>query len=193
MGKMRGFLRKAAISREPLAMTMAGVRMGERALQIGVGDAALTALLAARPGISGHSAIVVGDDAAAARARSAAAESGALVDVHRASLAALPLADASFDVIVVHGAAQALAPLDQAARTQAMRECLRVLRPGGRIVTIEAGTRSGLSALVRRGPAVDPAYDGAGGTGAVLEGAGFRPVRLLADREGFRFFEGLKT
>lgn len=189
---MRGFLRKSTVAREPLAVTMTGVRMGERALQIGVADAALTAILAARPGISGHSAIVVADDRDEERARAAAAESGALVDLHRAPLTALPLDDAAFDVVVVHHAAEMLSPLDPSSRLRVMGECFRVLRVGGRIIALEGGTRSGLAALVRRAPAIDPAYEGAGGTASVLEGAGFRPVRLLADREGYRFFEGLK-
>jgi SAM-dependent methyltransferase len=189
---MRGFLRKSTISREPLPVTMIGVRMGERALQIGVTDVRLAALIAAKPGISGHAAIVAIDERAAERARSAAAESGALVDVHVAPVAALPFSDDAFDVVVIHGAAEILAPLDRGARAGAMTECHRVLRGGGRLIALEPGTRSGLAALIRRAPAPDRSYDTAGGTAAALEDAGFKAVRLLADREGYRFVEGLK-
>ena len=71
---MRMFLRKPARAPEPLAVTMSGVRMGERLLQIGVDDPALTGALAARTGLSGHAAIAVTSEQAADRARSAAAE-----------------------------------------------------------------------------------------------------------------------
>jgi ubiquinone/menaquinone biosynthesis C-methylase UbiE len=172
---------------------MTGVRMGERVLQIGMGDARLTMMLAAKPGLSGHAALVVRDEPAAERARAAAAESGLLIDVHVAPRGTLPLGDGTFDVVIVHDAASALGAMDPAARTRPLAECHRVLRSGGRIVTLEAGTRAGLSALLRRAPAPDPAYDASGGTAGVLKSAGFRAVRLLADRDGFRYFEGLKT
>jgi ubiquinone/menaquinone biosynthesis C-methylase UbiE len=190
---MRRFLRKSTVEREPLAVTMTGVRMGERALQIGLGDVRLTTMLAAKPGLSGHAALLVSDERAGERARAAAAESGLLIDVHVAPPDALPFPDGTFDVVILHDAAASLAALNAGARTRAVSECQRVLRPGGRIVTLEAGTRSGLSALLHRGPEPDPAYDASGGTAAALQAGGFRGVRLLADREGFRYFEGLKS
>src|SRR5687768_3104195 len=109
---MRMFLRKPAIGREPLAVTMSGVRMGERVLQMGTLDVRLAAQLAAKQGLSGHAAIVVANEREAARARAAAAASGALVDVQSAPLTALPFDDHSFDVVVLHGAAGVLPPLD---------------------------------------------------------------------------------
>jgi SAM-dependent methyltransferase len=190
---MRRFLRKSSVQREPLAVTMTGVRMGERVLQIGLADRQLTAMLVSRPGLSGQAAIAVADEAAAAKARAAAVESGALVDVHVSPLEALPISDGAFDVVIVHNAAGMLAARDASARVRVMAECRRVLRAGGRLIALEPGTPSGIAALLRRAPVVDPAYEGAGGTAAVLEAAGFRPVRLLADREGVRFIEGLRT
>jgi hypothetical protein len=38
----------------------------------------------------------------------------------------------------------------------------------------------------------DDEYEGIGGVVRALERAGFRPVRLLADREGYKFAEGIK-
>ena len=190
---VRRFLRKSTVDREPLAVTMTGVRMGERVVQIGLGDVRLTTMLAAKPGLSGHAALVVSDERAGERARAAAAESGLLIDVHVAPPGALPLADRTFDVVILHDAASTLAAMDSTVRARTVSECHRVLRPGGRIVTLEAGTRAGLSALLHRAPAPDPAYDAAGGTAAALQAGGFRGVRLLADREGFRYFEGLRT
>jgi ubiquinone/menaquinone biosynthesis C-methylase UbiE len=190
---MRRFLRKSNVEREPLPVTMTGVRMGERVLQIGLADARLTSMLAAKPGLSGHAALVVADDATADRARAVAAEAGLLVDVHVAPMHALPIPDHSFDVVIVHDAAGVLGPLAAPARTQAMADSARVLRGGGRLIALEAGTATGIRALLHRTPPPDPAYEASGGTAAVLQTAGFRAVRVLADRDGYRFIEGLKT
>jgi SAM-dependent methyltransferase len=187
------FLRKPAITGDPLAVTMSGVRMGERLLQIGGLDAKLAAQLAAKPGISGHVAIVVANEREAGRARAAAAESGALVDVQSAPINALPFGAGEFDVVVLHGAAGVLAPLDAVTRTAALAEAHRVLRGGGRIVALEPGAPTGLSAILRSAPGVDPGYEASGGTIAALEAARFKPVRLLADREGTRFIEGIRS
>jgi ubiquinone/menaquinone biosynthesis C-methylase UbiE len=189
---MRRFLRKSSVEREPLPVTMTGVRMGERVLQIGLGDARLASLLAAKPGLSGHSAIVVRDEQEAERARAVAAEAGLLVDVHVAPIHALPIEAGTFDVVIVHDAAAALATLAASARTQAMAESARVLRSGGRLIALETGTATGLRSVLRRAQPIDPAYEADGGTAAVLESAGFRAVRLLADRDGYRFIEALK-
>ena len=190
---MRRFLRKSTNEREPLAITMIGVRMGDRVLQVGLGEPRLTTTLAARPGLSGHAAIVVHDQHEAERAHATAGEAGLLIDVHVAPITALPLPDRTFDVVVVHNAAAALAALDRSSRTQALAEGHRVLRGGGRLIALEPGAPSGLRAMLRRGTVTNPDYDATGGTAAVLEAAGFRAVRLLADREGYRFFEGLKA
>jgi ubiquinone/menaquinone biosynthesis C-methylase UbiE len=189
---MRRFLRKSSVEREPLPVTMTGVRMGERVLQIGLADARLASLLAAKPGLSGHAALVVADEQMADRARAVAAEAGLLVDVHVALVHALPIADQTFDVVIVHDAATLLASLAAPARAAAMAESARVLRSGGRLIALEAGTATGIRGLLRRTQPTDPAYDASGGTAAVLQAAGLRAVRLLADRDGYRFIEGLK-
>ena len=64
---------------------------------------------------------------------------------------------------------------------------MRVLRSGGRVVIIEGGARGLTSMLRSRAPMVEPAT-----TVAALSAAGYRAVRPLADREGYRFTEGLK-
>jgi hypothetical protein len=73
-----------------------------------------------------------------------------------------------------------------------LREWHRVLRTGGRVMTIEAGAAGGLKGLLRH-PRGDAAYDASGGVVSALEAAGFRAVRVLADREGYKFAEGIKT
>jgi ubiquinone/menaquinone biosynthesis C-methylase UbiE len=186
------FLRKMS-ARDPLPVTMSGVRMGERLLQIGVDDARLAGQLAAKVGLSGHAAMVVSDEAAADRARAGIADAGGLVDLQVTRLDALPFPPESFDAVVVHNMNNLLTSIDASRRTQVVNEWRRALRVGGRIVVIESGMRSGIGALLRPGPKPDADYQRSGGTLAALEAAGFRPVRLLGDREGFKFIEGLKT
>src|SRR4029453_9138938 len=82
MGKMRRFLRKSSVGNEPLSVTMSGARLGERALQIGIDDPNIAALIAAKTGMTGQASLVVGDEAAAASARDAVAEAGGLGEVH---------------------------------------------------------------------------------------------------------------
>jgi ubiquinone/menaquinone biosynthesis C-methylase UbiE len=185
------FLRKRATRRDPLPVAMSGVRSGERLLQIGVGDPRLSGMLAAKVGIGGHAAMVVVDERAAARAQKGAERAAALLDVHVAPLDHLPFDPGSFDVAIVHGLDRLLPALTRDARSALLRDVLRVLRSGGRAVVIEAGEPTGLRALLSSEKR-DDEYDGSGGAVAALEAAGFRAARLLADREGYRFSEGIK-
>ena len=63
------FLRKSGHAREPLPVAMIGLRMGERVLQVGLANLHLMTTLAAKPGISGRSALIVGDDRDLVRAQ----------------------------------------------------------------------------------------------------------------------------
>jgi SAM-dependent methyltransferase len=187
------FLRKAKLDTEPLPIKMSGIRMGERLLQLGVDDPKLLAAMASKIGLSGSTSVVVSDDASAARARAGAAAAGALIDLHVTPIDRLPFADAAFDVVVVHGVGGLLRALATEGRAaSALSETRRVLRHGGRIIAIEAGPRSGLGALLRP-YRPDPQYEASGGPTAALQSAGFRPVRILWEREGYRFTEGLKS
>jgi SAM-dependent methyltransferase len=183
------FLRKSTL--EPLPLAMSGVRMGERVLQIGIDDPALAGALAAKVGLSGHAAMAVSDEATAARARAGAQKAGALAEVHVTSLQSLPFADASFDVVVVHAMGGQLSSLDESARVAVLREGHRALRIGGRLVVIEPGARGGFAGLL--GPRRAHSTYAAGGAVAALTTAGFRAPRVLAEREGYRFSEGLKA
>ena len=184
------FLRKSRI--EPLPVTMSAVRMGERVLQIGVDDPALASAIAAKVGLSGNAAIAVTDDRDAARAHGAAAHAGVLVDVKVTPLAPLPFDNEAFDLVIVHSMRGLLSSLDSNARVEAMREWHRVVRHGGRVMTIEPGAVSGLKSLIQQRRS-DEAHEGSGGVVGALEMAGFRPVRLLADREGYKFTEGIRS
>jgi SAM-dependent methyltransferase len=172
------FLRKTRI--EPLPVTMSAVRMGERVLQVGVDDAAIASAIAAKAGLSGHAAIAVSDERDAARVRRATANAGILVDVKVTQLPSLPFDSEAFDLVVVHAAHAGTSP-------DMVSECLRVLRRGGRVMTIEGGPATGLAAMFKTPRAPE------GDVVAALEVGGFRPARLLAEREGYRFAEGFKS
>jgi ubiquinone/menaquinone biosynthesis C-methylase UbiE len=193
MGKMRRFLRKSSVGAEPLAVTMSGVRLGERALQIGLDDAHIAAAIAAKTGMTGQATLVVATDAAAASARSAIAHAGGLGDVLVVGqLHPLPLADNAYDVVVLHTARGLLPSLSFDVRVRVVAESRRVLRVGGRLIALEAGAPTGLRGLLGDAKR-DTSYDAAGGTVGVLEAAGFRTVRTLGDRQGYCFIEGLNA
>lgn len=186
------FLRRSPDTRDPLAVAMSGVRLGERVLQLGVDDERLVGRLAAKAGLSGTATCVAADDQAASRAHKGANKIGAHIEVVLSPPPTLPLPDGTFDAVVIHSVSGFLASLEPAVRAELLRESARVLRPGGRVVAIEAGEKSGLGALLRQVPASQAAYDQGGGTAASLEQAGFAPVRILGDREGLKFTEGLR-
>jgi SAM-dependent methyltransferase len=174
-----------------LAVAMTAVRMGERQLLVG-DDVELFAQLAAEAGLTGRSCAVVGSEAAAARVEAAAASGGVLMDVERGALPTLPVGDGEFDVAVLDAGPTLLSGLDATGRANLLRSVHRALRVGGRVVIVE-GQAPKFFGLVRTRPAGLDAFRAEGGSAKLLEAAGFHPVRILADREGQRFTEGLKT
>lgn len=175
-----------------LAVAMVGIRMGDRFVQIGCAHGGRMAAIAAKTGISGHAVAIVPDETAAARARKGAAQAGVLVEVEVAPPARLPAENESFDVAVVDdtdGRFSTAPAEDQAA---AVRELVRILRPGGRVVVIGTAPRGPLGALLARMKAPSPQQQTGGSAAAVLQARGFGLVRTLAQREGLVFVEGLK-
>jgi SAM-dependent methyltransferase len=184
------FFRKSRL--EPLPITMTGVRMGERLLQIGVDDPVTAGTLAKKVGLSGSNALLAPAEADAERARSAAAAAGVLIDVQVAPWRLFPFDAGAFDLIVVHATRGLLASLPPEDRVACLQESRRVLRPGGRIIVIESGPRGGLAGLLR-GHRIDEHYAAGGGAEGALKAEGFRPVRLLGEADGLKFTEGLKA
>jgi ubiquinone/menaquinone biosynthesis C-methylase UbiE len=190
---MRMFLRKSSVGVEPLAVTMSGARLGERALQVGLDDPRIAAAIAAKTGMTGQATIVVADEEAAQSVRDAVAESGGLGDIHVVGqLYPLPFAAEAYDLVVIHTARGLLASLAHDIRPRLLEECRRVLRSGGRVIALESGSPTGWRSLLG-GARPDAEYEAAGGTPAALETSGFRAVRTLSDRQGYRFIEGLKA
>ena len=181
------FLRKSRVERDPLAVTMSGVRLGEKALQIGEGNIRVMALLAARTGLTGRAVIAVLSEDSAARVRRAIDDVGALGEVGVVDHGDRP-GDAAFDVIVVHDVPRTIASAQPAVRSGWLQLCYRTLRGGGRIVTIERGSPVGVRAWFSSAKDAGTAV----GSETALTSAGFAGVRVLGDREGLRFVEGFK-
>jgi ubiquinone/menaquinone biosynthesis C-methylase UbiE len=166
---------------DPLAVTMAGVKMGDRLIVIGCSDPKLVAQLALKPGISGRACAVDADGTAATRAREVATREGALIETDTAPHTMLPYDNGAFDVAVL---AHVLGSLRAERRIATINEARRVLRAGGRCIGIEAAARGGLGALVRSAR-VPPAE-----IEEAFRAAGLRAVRTLAERDGLAFVEG---
>lgn len=186
---MNPFARRGAP--HALAVSMTGVKMGDRFVQIGCADGGRLGAIASKVGLSGRAAAVVPDADAAVRARRGAEAAGVLVDVEIAPPTRLPLDDASFDLAVVDDTAGFFGSLRAEDRVAAVREALRILRPGGRAMVIGAAPRGGLGALLSRAQS-GPPFTASGGAALALQADGFASVRLLAEREGLVFVEGIK-
>ena len=100
-------------------------------------DQALTRGLAAKTGLSGVAALAAPDDAHAARARSAAAKEGVLIDLKVAPVGDLDWPDESFDMAVIDNTGDSFSSLAAPVRDGLLQSIRRVLRAGGRIELIE--------------------------------------------------------
>ena len=182
------FFRRSAPT-DPVAVTMAGVKLGDRVLVMGMRDTALIAALAVKSGLTGRACAVDADEARVKSGAAVIEHEGALVDATRAPWGMLPFDERSFDLVVVR---DVLMDLPSQARALAAGEALRVLRPGGRVMVIEAAPRGGLLGALLNRQQSDPDYIGSGGAVAELNRAGFAAVRQLAQHEGQVFIEGIK-
>ena len=171
-----------------LRVSVIGARLGERVLQIGHGDPRLIALLSAKVGVSGQASALVADDVAAESVRNAAAARGVLVEVKVSPLRTPPFAQGWFDIVVIPELIGAMRPHERVSTLQGARQVLRV---AGRCLIIETAPRGGLGALFST-RSLDPHYRAQGGAEAALRAETFKPVRTLAEREGWLFTEGMK-
>ncbi len=179
---------------EPLAMRfadLAGVRRGQRALDVGCGPGTLTAELVRRLGAGAVCAVEPSASFAAAAAQRLPG-----VDVRRGTAEQLPFPDGAFDValaqLVVHFMADPVAGL---------REMGRVTRPGGMVAACvwdHGGGGGPLTVFWRAAHEIDPGATDESHLAGVREGdlarlcaqAGLEPVRagMLAVRARYATF-----
>ena len=172
-----------------LAMDMAGVRLGERVLQSGVGNPKLFAKLAGKAGLSGRACAVVDAPEAARPLEAAGAAEGVLIEVLVSEGLAWSLDDGSFDVGIADG--NALLRGNETERQGRLQAVRRAVRPGGRVLVIRSAP-PGLAARLGFGPSHAGPSPEASTLLRALESAGFRPSRILAEREGMTFVEGFR-
>ena len=165
---------------ESLAISMAGIKLGDRLLVVGCSDALLIARLATKTGLTGRAHAVDADQGTVQRAAQIALRDGALVETSVSRLTTLPLESAAFDVAIVR---DALRRMEADTRVACLSEVRRVLRPGGRCLVIDSLAR-GLRALMGSARDYEPV--------PLLQAAGFKAARVLAEREGLAFAEGVK-
>ena len=171
-----------------LVVSMAGIKIGDRLLQLGCRHPGMFGALGLQVGLSGHACAVTETEEAADRARKAAAKAGALVEMEVAPLHELPYEDGSFNLVVLWDVIASMRPSDRSA---CLREVRRVLSGGGRCLIIEPTERGGLGALFSK-RSVDHYYRSSGGAEAALRAEGFRSVRRLAEPDDLAFVEGMK-
>jgi len=174
-----------------LVVSMTGVKLGDQFLQVGCAHGGRLGAVAAKVGLSGRAVLVAPDESSAARARKGAADAGVLVEVEVAPPTRLPAKGDQFDLAVVDDTAGLLGTMRAEDRVASIRELARVLRPGGRVMIIGAGTRGGLGALLTRAQSAPPLV-ASGDAIRVLEAEGFRSARVLGEREGLAFVEAIK-
>ena len=174
---------KTGAPRDPLVVTMVGVKLGDRLLIIGCEHAKVVAQLALKAGLTGRACALDENVAMSARAAAVAQREGALLETETAPPTMLPHNDSAFDIVVLN---HMLGRVQPDRRTAILHEAVRVLREGGRCIAIEPATRGGLAALF------GGARPGSAEIELAFRSADFRAVRTLAEREGLTFVEGAK-
>ncbi len=174
-----------------LIVSMTGVKMGDQLALIGCAHGGRLAAIAAKVGLSGRAIAIVPDETAAARARRGAEHAGVLVEIEVAPPTRLPATDGAFDLAVLDDTGGLLGTMRAADRVATIRELLRILRPGGRVMIMGAATRGGFGALLTRAQS-GPPFTASGDANLALQADGFKSVRTLAEREGIVFVEGVK-
>lgn len=164
---------------------MIGAKAGDRVLFVGRLDPALTGEVARTTGLNGQT-LAGGRPDDRARIEAGAAAAGALVDfvdVAAGDRSPVPHGLTEIDVVVFTAD---LAALELDARMEAVRDSLKALRPGGRLILID-------------GPSKKPLFGG--GSPAMpadvvvplLTSVGAQAARALGVADGVTYYEARKT
>jgi len=179
----------------PLAtdlVRLAGLREGERVLDVACGTGVVARLASAQVGAAGTVAGVDVNPGMLAVARSAT-PAGQSIEWHDAPAEAMPLPDASFDVVLCQMGLQFMPD-----KHAALREMRRVLVPGGRLILNVPGPTPRPFTIMGEALARHLGQDAAGFVNAVfslhdtaeierlVRGAGFREVTVQADTTTLR-------
>ncbi|MEI6245464.1 MAG: methyltransferase domain-containing protein [Acidobacteriota bacterium] len=168
---------------------MVGARAGDHVLVLGVpgpAAAALAAEIADMTGLNGRTVVVDVGAEARSRAEAAAAKAGALIEFEWAPVTMLPINAGTFDIAVIN---RQLVHLEGRNRVACCEEALRVVKPRGRVVVIEALQRPGLFGLL---PSRQPGLP-ADAAREALVSAGARATRQLAEVDGVTYLEALSA
>ena len=95
---------------EPLAVSIAGISLGDRVLMLGCADPSLIAPLAIKTGLTGRACALDENASRTLRAADASQKDGALVETLTAPWTMLPLDSGAFDVVIIRGVLPALTP-----------------------------------------------------------------------------------
>jgi hypothetical protein len=161
---------------------MIGAKPGDRVIVFGADQPEMAADLALATGLNGRLVVRDAEPSAQTRIEAAAARVGALVEFDAAAEAI----EEEWDAAVL---ARSMGSMSEAERAAHIGDAMRILRDGGRVIVID-GTPAGrwpASLFTRREPQIAPAD-----VLAILDGAGARASRLLADVGGVRFYEARK-
>jgi ubiquinone/menaquinone biosynthesis C-methylase UbiE len=158
-------------------VTLAGVRPGYAALDVGCSSGYLTRKLAAAAGPGGH---VTGVDPSEAAIGYARRHAGPAMTFTAGTAQDLPLPDASFDVVTC---TLALHHVPARRRAGALAEMYRVTRPGGRLLLADFDParrplplHPGAGRMRRAAATVGPLEDLAVAAGYQVESAGTLPL-----------------
>jgi ubiquinone/menaquinone biosynthesis C-methylase UbiE len=171
---------------------VAALRPGERVLDVACGTGVVARLAAQRVGTAGRVAGLDVNPGMLAVAR-AVAPTDVAIAWYETSAEAMPLPDASFDVVLCQMGLQFMAN-----KLEALREMLRVLAPGGRIALVVPGPTPPIFAAMADGlahhldPSVAPfvhavfSLHDADGLRRLIEQAGFRGIDVRVSTKSLR-------